>query len=226
MISSITPSAALSNSGWYHSFRFGNVTIKDTRTSLEFQMWAAQDIPLDLSHKSVLDIGAADGFYSFLCESRGARKVIAVDYDNYAGFNIAKKILNSNVKHLKMNLYDLDNLNESFDIVILFGVYYHLDNPVLGLQKIYPKVNETLYLAGHIIDSESPLMCLYDEYELHPHDPTNWWVASPACILKMGKRVGFKKCELIDTLPEPNIYQKTDKSLEKVYGLGLFKFSK
>ncbi len=33
--------------------------------------------------RSVLDVGAFDGFYSFLAEHRGARRVVAVDNEQY-----------------------------------------------------------------------------------------------------------------------------------------------
>ena len=33
--------------------------------------------------RSVLDVGAFDGFYSFLAEARGARRVVAVDNEQY-----------------------------------------------------------------------------------------------------------------------------------------------
>ena len=65
---------------WYHSFRFGNVYAPGTITSLQYQMWVSNLIPENLKNKTVLDIGAADGFYSFLCESRGAKKVVAIDW--------------------------------------------------------------------------------------------------------------------------------------------------
>ncbi|HEY5150877.1 MAG TPA: hypothetical protein VIJ23_13870 [Mycobacterium sp.] len=35
--------------------------------------------------RSVLDVGAFDGFYSFLAEVRGARRVVAVDNEQYVG---------------------------------------------------------------------------------------------------------------------------------------------
>jgi tRNA (mo5U34)-methyltransferase len=33
--------------------------------------------------RSVLDVGAFDGFYSFLAEARGARRVVALDNEQY-----------------------------------------------------------------------------------------------------------------------------------------------
>ena len=37
--------------------------------------------------RSVLDVGAFDGFYSFLAERRGARRVVAVDNEQYVDWS-------------------------------------------------------------------------------------------------------------------------------------------
>ena len=135
---------------WYHSFRFGNVYAPGTITSLKYQMWVSSLIPENLEGKTVLDIGTADGFYSFLCESRGAKKVVAVDWLEFPGFTAAHKILNSKVEFqklvvddstrgftkLKSDIGTINNIEEKFDIVLLFGVLYHLPNPIMILQKL------------------------------------------------------------------------------------------
>ena len=77
----VTKNMLKSFSTWYHTFNFGNVQTTSTRTTSNYQMWCAQGIPQDLTGKTVLDVGANDGFYSFLCEQRGAKKVLAVDLD-------------------------------------------------------------------------------------------------------------------------------------------------
>lgn len=226
MISSLPPTE--SASGWYHAFNFNNTIVKTTRTNLEYQMWVAQGIPEDLTGKTILDIGAADGFYSYLCESRGAEKVLAIDYKIHAGFDVAKKILNSRVEHKLLNVYELDKIDEKFDIVLLFGVYYHLENPVLALQKIASKVNDTLFLAGHIIDHPEPLMCYYDEYEMHKNDPTNWWVASPSCIIRIAKRLGFYNSTLLDERYLTHQLQSAESKsgIRKMEKVGTFQLSK
>lgn len=40
------------------------------------------------AERSVLDIGAFDGFYSFLAEVRGARRVVAVDNEQYVNLSL------------------------------------------------------------------------------------------------------------------------------------------
>jgi len=217
-----------SNPSWYHYFKFENVETPSGRTSINFQMKMAQKIPLDLTGKSVLDIGTADGFYSFLCESRGAKKVVAVDFLEFDGFKIAKKILQSNVEHRIMYVNDIDKMPETFDIIIFFGVYYHLANPVLALQKIFSKANDTVFVAGHIVDNPEPIMCYYDPYEIHPQDSSNWWVASPSCLVQIGKRIGFRYAEVCDIIDIGYSYEKEglDKGIRKLGKQGLFKFSK
>lgn len=41
------------------------------------------------------------------------------------GFQLAKKMLRSSVEFKQMSAYDVGALDETFDITIFFGVYYH-----------------------------------------------------------------------------------------------------
>ena len=236
--------------GWYHYFKIGNVETTNTRTTMNYQMWISQIIPTDLNGMKILDIGANDGFYSFLCESRGAKRILAIDrnqpeltdaylkgenvcqYDTIfknkrqeERFQVLKKILNSKVDYKIMNVYDLDSINETFDTALFFGVYYHLENPVLAFQKIFPKINDSLFLSGHIIESKDPIMYLNDS------KPHGGWFASSECLLQIGEKIGFKKCVLLDTLDMNfDIYSRTTdpvmKDLLNKSKIGLFKFSK
>ena len=233
--------------GWYHYFKIGNTENTNTMTSLNYQMWASQIIPTDLSGKSVLDIGANDGFYSFLCESRGAERIFAMDNNQrepseafwqkikeFIGkrggekramgndvtwppkepifkntgsterFQILKKILNSKVDYELMSVYDLDSIKETFDIGLFFGVYYHLENPVLALQKIFPKINDSLFLSGHIVETGEPKMyenlSYWTRFSDINREQSPRWIASSEYLLRIGEKIGFKKCVLLDTL--------------------------
>ena len=241
--------------GWYHYFKIGNVETTNTRTTMNYQMWISQIIPTDLNGMKILDIGANDGFYSFLCESRGAKRILAIDrnqpeltdtflkenapskdasqYDTILKnkrqeerFQVLKKILNSKVDYKVMNVYDLDSINETFDTALFFGVYYHLENPVLAFQKIFPKINDSLFLSGHIIESKDPIMYLNRDHKTAQVG----WFASSECLLQIGEKIGFKKCVLLDTLDilKGNIYATKKDTNDLLYKskIGLFKFSK
>jgi len=254
--------------GWYHYFKIGNVETTNTRTTMNYQMWISQIIPTDLNGMKILDIGANDGFYSFLCESRGAKRILAIDrnqpeltdtylkgenvcqYDTILKnkrqeerFQVLKKILNSKVDYKLMNVYDVDSIEETFDIALLFGVYYHLENPVLAFQKIFPKINDSLFLSGHIIESEEPIMYLQStinekrRQEVLKDAPGSFspqlprWIASSECLLRIGEGIGFKKCVLLDTLDildgSTSCATNSDTNdLPHKSKIGLFKFSK
>ena len=68
--------------------------------------------------RSVLDVGAFDGFYSFLAEARGARRVVALDSEQYvdwvrshfgvtlqggSGFRAIAGLVDSQVEYRRMD---------------------------------------------------------------------------------------------------------------------------
>lgn len=66
---------------WWHSIDLGQGVVTNGHKTPEIlqRELAALRLP-DLSGKTVLDIGAYDGFYSFEAERRGARRVVALDH--------------------------------------------------------------------------------------------------------------------------------------------------
>ena len=118
-------------------------------------------IPADLSGKTVLDIGAWDGYFSFEFERRGAKRVLAID--SYAWsprpggfprglecFLLGREFYNSKVEYQRLDLYDLDPAAiGTFDLVFCAGVLYHMRHPLLGLEKIRSVTAGQLILETH-----------------------------------------------------------------------------
>ncbi len=66
---------------WFHSIDFGDGVASPGKKSREQLRGELGGLRLpDLSGKTVLDIGAWDGFFSFEAERRGARRVTALDH--------------------------------------------------------------------------------------------------------------------------------------------------
>jgi len=114
-------------------------------------------IPPDLTGKSVLDIGAWDGFFSFECERRGAARVLAIDtfaWDHYGkdGFLLAHQTLNSKVEHRRLAAEDFDVATlGTFDLVLFLGVFYHLRSPIQVLDRIRAVTTGTLICETHAL---------------------------------------------------------------------------
>lgn len=69
---------------WWHSIDLGGGVVTPGRKPVDMDAeLEALRLP-DLRSKTVLDIGAWDGFYSFAAERLGAKRVVALDYPTWA----------------------------------------------------------------------------------------------------------------------------------------------
>jgi tRNA (mo5U34)-methyltransferase len=191
---------------WFHSIdlRNGVVTpgIFDTAAQLP-----RFHIPQDLSGKTVLDIGAWDGFYSFEAERRGAKRVLATDsfawsgqgWGSKRGFEFARKTLNSKVEDMNIDVMDLSPEKVGmFDVVLFLGVLYHLKHPMLALERVYSVTKELLILDTHVdlLGSKRPAVAFYPGSEVN-RDETNWSGPNPAAVLAMLKTAGFSRAKIV-----------------------------
>jgi tRNA (mo5U34)-methyltransferase len=92
------------------------------------------DLPEDLSGMEVLDVGASDGWYSFECERRNAKRVVAMDVKPPQGFRIAADLLGSRAEHIHGSIYD--ETPGEFDIVLCINVLYHLKEPLRAIERL------------------------------------------------------------------------------------------
>src|SRR5580704_15785161 len=104
---------------WFHSIelRPGITTPGHSNESFTLSLLG---LPEDLTGKTILDIGCWDGFYSFECERRGAKRVVSTDVwesTGRTGFDLAREELNSSVEPVEANIYDLPEAlkGERFD---------------------------------------------------------------------------------------------------------------
>jgi tRNA (mo5U34)-methyltransferase len=141
---------------WYHVFDFGDgIVTPGTRNGTG--LLKLIDLPDDMTGMRVLDLGARDGFFSFTCEQRGAREVIATDYlpRTSMGFDVAARALQSTrVSFIHANIYDLPAHDLGmFDIVLFLGLLYHLPDPLGALRIVRSLTAGTMHLETQAIDS-------------------------------------------------------------------------
>jgi len=94
----------------------------------------------DVKGKTVLDVGAWDGYFSFEFERRGAKRVLAVDLGDEGAlqaFELARALHKSKVEHLRLDAHNLspDTIG-TFDVVFCAGLLYHLRHPLYALERI------------------------------------------------------------------------------------------
>jgi tRNA (mo5U34)-methyltransferase len=171
-------------------------------------------LPADLGGTRALDIGCNAGFYSFQLAARGA-EVLALDLDEHylQQGRWAARFLDpeGRVEFRQGSVYDLVEVEGSFEVVLFMGVLYHLRYPLLALDVVAEKVGGTLVLQtltmpgkesartpedveiderGRLTEPGWP-RAAFVEHKL-AGDPTNWWAADAACVEAMARSAGLQ----------------------------------
>lgn len=174
----------------------------------------APHLPQDLTDWRILDIGCNAGFYSFELARRGAQ-VLGIDVDQHylaqANWAVQQFQLQKQVEFRQMQVYDLAHLDETFDLVLFMGVFYHLRYPLLGLDIVAQKTDQllvfqTLTMTDNAVHPQVeglgfnnrevmsqagwPKMAFIEqEFE---GDPTNWWAPNHTGVEALLRCAGLR----------------------------------
>ena len=179
---------------WHHSIDLGDGVVTPGGKSLAICNAEACLIfdRIDLSGRTVLDIGAWNGAFSFEAKRRGAARVLATDsycwsHPHVRGretFEIARAALGAEVDAREIDVADLSTeAVGEFDIVLYLGVFYHRYDAIEALAKVARLAKHALIVETHLElrDVDAPAMAFYPGSEL-ANDPTNWWGPNEHCM--------------------------------------------
>lgn len=184
---------------WYHSMDLGNgiVTHGSDRTQAKLERLA---LPASLEGKSVLDVGAWDGFFSFEAERRGASRVVASDWycwggakNRKAGFLHAREALGSQVEDVDIDVLDLTPARlGTFDVVLFLGVLYHMRHPLLALERVASVTREML-----IIETEVAHLLTLRPAVRYYLEGDDWCAPNLKAVRAMLADVGFSRTVVV-----------------------------
>jgi tRNA (mo5U34)-methyltransferase len=93
-----------------------------------------------LKGKSCLDVGCSSGFFSLKAMECGAASVLGVDSGEQARAieqaKFAAHTLGLPAEFRTVSVYDVGQLERTFDVIIFMGVFYHLRHPLLALEAL------------------------------------------------------------------------------------------
>lgn len=171
-------------------------------------------LPRDLTGWSVLDVGCNAGFYSFELARRGA-SVTALDMDPHylrqARWAAKQLGLQDQIEFRQGQVYDVAGDTTIYDLVWFMGVFYHLRYPLLALDLLARRTRRLLMFQTMTFHDDATCEVPAD-FPLHQRsqiaqdgwpkmgfiehqlarDPTNWWVANPACVEAMLRSSGLR----------------------------------
>lgn len=172
-----------------------NVSIFDTESAHAInaaRIEHLQKLDLPLKGKRVLDVGCGPGYFTRFFINQQC-SVVGVDAREE---NIKK--LRSQYSDVDARVLDIEKDPVqplgTFPVIFCYGLLYHLENPILVIEKLSALCTEFLILETIITDHPLPLSCLVCETS-HPnqalrgvgHRPT------PAYVVAALQHAGFSK---------------------------------
>lgn len=193
---------------WFHSIDLGKgIVTPGSKTPATHALESSAYFDrVELSGRSVLDVGAWNGFYSFDAKRRGAARVLATDsycwtnsdFRGLETFELARAALGLDVEARMIDVGELsaETVGE-FDVVLFLGVFYHRYDPIDALARAARLARELLIVESHLDlrDLDRPAMAFYPGSEL-ADDATNWWGPNERLLEALLRGHGFQEIEI------------------------------
>jgi SAM-dependent methyltransferase len=219
------------NPVWYHTIELAPGVV--TPGYVDMRPVAGRLLPDDMGGMRALDIGTFDGFWAFEMERRGAREVVAIDVEQIddaewpphkreqlkrdvdargvelgRGFSLAADALESSVRRVVCNVYDLEPERIGGPVNLAFSgtILLHLRDPVRGLERI----RSVLAPGGELRLIEPFSVALTLRAPRTPaarfstlDTPFNWWLPNLATLDAWLRTAGFERIRRLGIVRPP-----------------------
>ena len=131
--------------------------------------------------------------------------MVAVDIfdDTVFGFGEIRELLGSRAEFLQASVYEIpDVLGERFDLVVFWGVLYHLRYPMLGLDSVRRVARNLVTLETAVCnatDGDLGPLARFHRFDDLGKDATNWWTPSVAALHDWVGSAGFRVTKTTNT---------------------------
>jgi len=198
---------------WFHTFALNRAHGIYTPGAARDHRYRMPSLPEDFSGMSVLDVGAFDGFYAFLAERRGARRVLAIDNEQYRhwvasrwgielqggeGISAIQGLLDSRVEYRRMDALALDELDERFDFIYCFGILHRVENPLGLLRALRRRLRERgmVLVETHGVAADlgsAPAIRVSAPGEVYAGDEFVYWTFHRGGLERLARIAGFAR---------------------------------
>jgi tRNA (mo5U34)-methyltransferase len=202
---------------WFHTFGLNSTEDLYTPGVARDHRYRIPWLPDRFDDLSVLDVGTFDGFYAFLAEHRGARRVVAIDNEQYLmwvkarwgielrggeGFRAMHGLLGSAVEYRKLDAFALDRLEERFDFVYCFGILHRVESPLGLLRAIRERLapgGEVLIETYGSVEADGAMLRVFRPGEVYAGDEYVYWGFTGSGLAHLAAQAGYRGASVLDT---------------------------
>jgi tRNA (mo5U34)-methyltransferase len=203
---------------WFHTFALNRAAGLYTPGVARDHRYRIPALPACFDGLCVLDVGTFDGFYAFLAEARGAKRVMAIDNEQYRrwvrarwgvelaggeGFQAIHRLLGSTVEYRRLDAFELHRLDERFDFIYCFGILHRVESP-LGLlrllrDRLAPGGRVLVETYGAVESQDDPVIRVREPGEVYAGDDYVYWGFSGKGLESLAALAGYEHAEVVDT---------------------------
>jgi tRNA (mo5U34)-methyltransferase len=190
---------------WFHSIDLGHGIVTPGTKSPEVLSAEASAIfgPLDLRGRSLIDVGAWDGYFTIQAKRRGAANVLAADYPTWTHpqlrgketFELATAALGveADTRIIDVQQISVEKIGR-WDVVLFLGVFYELTDPIAIVHRLAAITKEVLVVETLLDaqDIQRPAMMFHPGRELRDA-PADCWAPNAACVEALLRAAGFRE---------------------------------
>jgi len=186
--------------------------LAESREFAEVRQRAARDLLRSIAQEtkllSALDVGCGVGYFSKFLADLGFQ-VAAIDGREENVIEARRRY--PEIDFQTRNAEELSQAEiGTYDLVLCFGLLYHLENPFRAIRNLHSVTNRVLLLESMCAPGDEPSLQLLDEY--HADDQGLSYVAfypTESCLVKMLYRAGFPFVYRLTELPDHEFYRAT-----------------
>ena len=180
-------------------FKIGSLTI-DAEWRSDQKWKRIEEFLPDLSGKTILDIGANNGYYMFQMAKQNPRLVLGIDPVLHckAQFEFINYFVEEdNLKFELLGVDDVPLFRSLFDVIFSMGILYHHRHPIAQLIDIREalKSEGTAIIETIGIPGEESI-CLFPE-DKYSKMRNVWFLPTLSCLKNWVLRAGFTDIEVI-----------------------------
>jgi tRNA (mo5U34)-methyltransferase len=179
-----------------------------------------------IAGKTFLDLACNDGYYGTQYARRGAKKVIGIDGRPEHIRRAELLRVHFGLANVEYHCSDIENMpadhfSERFDAVIMYGLLYHLCNPIGTLRMLSQLTARLIAIQTFMGDSAEAALLLHDDDVDLPGSGLFSLVCRPtqSAIVRMLQHAGFST--VLRVCPFP-YYAHPEVKLSRKRHLGFF----